>query len=132
MVICGSSRRSLENPGSRNPSPASVSKYKRGDVVEHQARRAQPRMSGARRRQRLPEVVLRDTPGRRRLTVGYDGAPTPASSSTRSESSLLVGSMIRASTSCREHLVPAGGDVQTQHAVSRASRRPTGAPSATR
>ena len=27
-VICGSSRRSLENPGSRNPSPASVSKYK--------------------------------------------------------------------------------------------------------
>ena len=28
MVICGSSRRSLENPGSRNPSPVSVSKYK--------------------------------------------------------------------------------------------------------
>ena len=27
IVICGSSRRSLENPGSRNPSPASVSKY---------------------------------------------------------------------------------------------------------
>jgi hypothetical protein len=27
MVICGSSRRSLENPGSRNPSPVSVSKY---------------------------------------------------------------------------------------------------------
>ena len=27
MVICGSSRRSLENPLSRNPSPASVSKY---------------------------------------------------------------------------------------------------------
>ena len=26
MVICGSRRRSLENPGSRNPSPASVSK----------------------------------------------------------------------------------------------------------
>jgi hypothetical protein len=26
-VICGSSLRSLENPGSRNPSPASVSKY---------------------------------------------------------------------------------------------------------
>ena len=26
-VICGSSRRSLENPGSRNPSPLSVSKY---------------------------------------------------------------------------------------------------------
>ena len=28
MVICGSSRRSLENPLSRNPSPGSVSKYK--------------------------------------------------------------------------------------------------------
>ena len=28
MAICGSRRRSLENPGSRNPSPASVSKYK--------------------------------------------------------------------------------------------------------
>lgn len=28
IVICGSRRRSLENPGSRNPSPASVSKYK--------------------------------------------------------------------------------------------------------
>jgi len=26
MVICGSSRRSLENPGSRNPSPWSASK----------------------------------------------------------------------------------------------------------
>ena len=26
MVICGSRRRSLENPGSRNPSPWSVSK----------------------------------------------------------------------------------------------------------
>ena len=28
MVICGSRRRSLENPGSRNPSAASVSKSK--------------------------------------------------------------------------------------------------------
>jgi len=27
MVICGSSRRSLENPLSRNPSPSSISKY---------------------------------------------------------------------------------------------------------
>lgn len=32
------------------------------------------------------------------MTVGYEGAERPASSSTRSESSLLVGSMIRAST----------------------------------
>ena len=28
IVICGSIRRSLENPGSPNPSPASVFKYK--------------------------------------------------------------------------------------------------------
>ena len=28
MVICGSSRRSLENPLSRNPSPSSDLKYK--------------------------------------------------------------------------------------------------------
>lgn len=28
IVTCGSRRRSLENPLSRNPSPASVSKYK--------------------------------------------------------------------------------------------------------
>jgi hypothetical protein len=28
MVICGSRRSYFENPGSRNPSPASVSKYK--------------------------------------------------------------------------------------------------------
>jgi hypothetical protein len=27
IVICGSNRRSLENPGSRNPSAVSVSKY---------------------------------------------------------------------------------------------------------
>jgi hypothetical protein len=27
IVICGSRRRSLENPGSRNPSAVSVSKY---------------------------------------------------------------------------------------------------------
>jgi len=34
----------------------------------------------------------------RRFSVAYDAAATPASSSTRSESSLLTGSMIRAST----------------------------------
>jgi hypothetical protein len=28
MVICGSSRRSFEKPGSRNPSPWPVSKYR--------------------------------------------------------------------------------------------------------
>jgi hypothetical protein len=28
IVICGSNRRSLEKPGSRNPSPRSASKYR--------------------------------------------------------------------------------------------------------
>lgn len=37
-------------------------------------------------------------PGRRRLTVAHDAAGTPASPSTRRLSSLLVGSMMRAST----------------------------------
>jgi hypothetical protein len=37
-------------------------------------------------------------PGRRRLTVAYDAAGTTASPSTRRLSSLLVGSMMRAST----------------------------------
>ena len=54
MVICGSRRRSLENPLSRNPSPVSVSKYERRDVVEHQAGRAQARVGGARGGQLLP------------------------------------------------------------------------------
>jgi hypothetical protein len=35
----------------------------------------------------------------RRLIVGYDAAGTPTSSNTRIDSSLLVGSMILASTS---------------------------------
>ena len=39
--------------------------------------------------------------GRRRLSVAYEADPTPASDSTRTLSSLLVGSMIRASTSCQ-------------------------------
>jgi len=37
--------------------------------------------------------------GRRRLSVGYDTGTTPVSSMTRSESALLVGSMIRTNTS---------------------------------
>jgi hypothetical protein len=34
--------------------------------------------------------------GNRRFSVGYDAAATAVSSKTRSESTLLVGSMIRA------------------------------------
>ena len=37
-------------------------------------------------------------PGRRRLTVAYDAVGTPVSLSMRRLSSLLVGSMMRAST----------------------------------
>jgi hypothetical protein len=33
--------------------------------------------------------------GNRRFSIGYDGVATPVSSSIRSESALLVGSMIR-------------------------------------
>ena len=50
MVICGSRRRSLENPGSQNPSPASVEGQRR-HVIQDQAGRTQPRMRHARRRQ---------------------------------------------------------------------------------
>jgi hypothetical protein len=48
-VICGSSLRSLENPGARNPSPASVSKYK--VLTSNNTRLAGP--SPARRAQAL-------------------------------------------------------------------------------
>ena len=71
-----------------------------GDVVEHQRGRPQPGVGRARRGEPLP-ALLAGVPGRRRLSVGYDGAATPISASTRRLSSLLVGSMIRASTSCR-------------------------------
>jgi hypothetical protein len=67
--------RVLENPGSRNPSPRSVSKY---NVVT--------------------SYKTRGT-GSRRKMVRYPGGPIPSSASTRIESSLLVGSTSRASTS---------------------------------
>jgi len=44
--------------------------------------------------------------GRRRFTVGYDTGARPASSSTRRLSSLLTGSMIRASTRSRNTASP--------------------------
>ena len=43
MVICGSSRRSLEKPGSRNPSPASVSKY--NVLTSYRTRLARPSLA---------------------------------------------------------------------------------------
>jgi hypothetical protein len=39
--------------------------------------------------------------GSLQFSVGYDGPATPVSSSTRNESALLVGSMIRANTNWR-------------------------------
>ena len=55
-VIWGSSRRSLENPGSRNPSPSSVSKYNVVTSYEHQGRRSETDMISARPGQLLPPL----------------------------------------------------------------------------
>jgi hypothetical protein len=100
MVICGSRRRSLENPGSRNPSPASVSKY--NVDTSYSTRLAGPSPAC---RAHATESACRHSGlaylGRRRFNVGYDRPGMPASSSTRVESSLEVGSMIRASVSCQ-------------------------------
>jgi len=105
MVICGSSRRSLENPGSRNPSPASVSKYKVD--TSKSTRLAGPSPAWA---AQATEIFCRQESfaytGSRRFSVAYDAGATPASSSTRSESSLLTGSMIRASTKSRNTSSP--------------------------
>jgi hypothetical protein len=62
-------------------------------------------MISARRRQRLPPL-LGGVTGRQRLIVGYYGAGTPISTSTRIESSLLVGWTTLASTSCWETSSP--------------------------
>jgi hypothetical protein len=79
----------LENPGSRNPSPASVSKYKAD--TSYSTRLAGPSRACA--------AHAADSPARqesraylrsRRQTVGYDTGTTPASSSTRALSSLLA------------------------------------------
>ena len=49
MVICGSRRRSLENPSSRNPSPAPVSKYSVLTSCSTKLAGAQPGIRHARR-----------------------------------------------------------------------------------
>ena len=51
------------------------------------------------------KLALANT-GSRRFSVGYDAATTPVSASTRNESALLVGSMIRANTSWRNTSSP--------------------------
>ena len=57
--------------------------------------------------------------------MGYHTAATPAPASTRSESCLLAGSMIRASTSCRNTSSPlvAGPKPGTSQAWPRASSK---------
>jgi hypothetical protein len=47
-VICGSRRRSLENPGSRNPSPVSVSNY--SVVTSYNTKRRRADLGGGRAR----------------------------------------------------------------------------------
>ena len=99
IVTCGSSRRSLENPGSRNPSRRSVSKYK-VDTSYNTSDAGPNAACLAHAPPALPATVSVANIGSRRFTVAYEAATTPASLSTRALSSLLVGSMIRASTSC--------------------------------
>jgi len=87
----------FSEPRSRNPSPASVSKYKVD--TSKSTRLAGPSPAWA---AQATEIFCRQESfaytGSRRFSVAYDAGVTPASSSTRSESSLLTGSMIRAST----------------------------------
>ena len=114
MVICGSSRRSLENPLSRNPSPASVSKYRVEHVVEHQAGRAQPGVRGARRGDLLPPRVLREHaqpprhgPVRDRRHARFLQHPRAVQLADRLDDP--------GQHQLAEHLVPARGPVEAQH-----------------
>ena len=59
MVICGSSRRSLENPRLAEPVALVGLEVQRGHVVEDQAGRAEPGVRGAGRGQLLPPRLLR-------------------------------------------------------------------------
>ena len=105
IVICGSSRRSLENPLSRNPSPVSVSKYKVD--TSYKTKLAGPSRACA---AHAALICCRHescaNTRSRRVTVRYGTGSTPASSSTRALSSLLTGSMTRAITSWRNTSSP--------------------------
>jgi hypothetical protein len=124
MVICGSRRRSLEKPGSRNPSPWSASKY-RVDTSYETSDAGPSRACAAQASDSRCRHGSCAQTGRRRLSVGYDGAGAPASSRTRSESCLLAGSMIRASTSCpnTSSCPVACGNPSASYARHRASHR---------
>ena len=105
-MICGSRLRSLENPGSRNPSPVSVSKYRVDTSKSTSDGRPQPGMPGACRRQCLAHSRFGD-----HRQAPLDGAVghrrrLRSRSSTRTASNLLVGSMIRANTRSRSTSSP--------------------------
>lgn len=105
MVICGSRRRSLLNPGSRNPSPVSVSKY--SVDTSNSTRLDDPsRACAAHAAESCCRHSIFAYPARRRFTVGYDAGTSPASSRTRPASSLLVGSISRANTRSRNTTSP--------------------------
>jgi hypothetical protein len=78
-------------------------------VIQHQAGRAQSRVLGTRCGQACRHAGLANM-GRPRLTVAYEGGAIPTSSRTRRLSSLLVGSMIRASTRPRNTSSPSVAD----------------------
>lgn len=92
--------------GSLTPRPNNKRLMAHRHVVKHQRRRTQRGTSGA----RVAEIPLRHKGlphlGRRRVSVRYDTVSTPASSSTCSESSFGVSSMIRANTSPRNASSP--------------------------
>jgi hypothetical protein len=74
----------------------------RGQAVEDQREPAAPAGGVGLAGIRDDVAVLRSTIRRRqRCEVARDGAPTPTSVSTRTVPTLLVGSMIRPSTSAR-------------------------------
>jgi hypothetical protein len=70
-VICGSSRRSWKKPGSRNPSPVSVSKYSL-DTSYRTSDAGPSRACAAHAAATRCRHSARAYTGSRRLTVGYD------------------------------------------------------------
>ena len=116
MVICGSSRRSLENPRLAEPVPGIGLEVERRDVVDHQAGRAQPRVRGAGGGQLLSPGLLRidgqapqQGPVRRRAGTGL---------LQHTQAAGLAGRLDDPGQhQLPEHLVPASGFFEPQRAV---------------
>ena len=85
----------LGEPGLTEPVPGIGLEVQRRHVVQDSAGRAQSRVRRACGRHLLSPPCLCE-PGRRRLTVAYDGGLTPTSCRTRRLPGLLAGSMILA------------------------------------